>query len=1324
MSWPAFFSLQSAWLLLLAIPLVIFYFLKLKRPQLQVSSLALWRRVINDQRVNSPFQRFKRNVLLWLQLAALALVCLAAMQPFWNAAAKRAKYIPVLIDHSASMGAMTSLGKTRLQLAKERVLQMVEDLLPDQRISLVSVGATARRLTDFTDDRRELKRALSALEPVDVPSDIEDGLRMTQSLALTVPVSSVILHSDGNLPPLVNFDLPFPVSYQRIDEPVANVGITGASARRAGMDAWELFVQVAASNTHGSAAKIVVKGNDSVWGEDYVRLDSGESKRIIVPVTTSQSARVEVELIADGMDGIASDNRVRFELPVTRSLVVHCPESLGSLRHALRGIPALEIHPQESSATPGPQPETEKRQETPQTFDLYITDKVSEQVPDARLFVTVGIVPQPLRDHIAIQSGSTSFVDWDRQTQLLRHVQLSDVLLGNQVTLSEGSGIEVLEELGYQSLADGTTGPLILEKRTENQLRLHFLFHPDRSTLAYRVGFPILMANLVNLTLREASLAEVRPTMTGVLPPQSLTPNTEYTVTAPDGQKSFKTGGDGLLAGISASKVGEYRIQGGSDPPLWLAANLLSPLETSLSSQDDLQFRELTVRSETSAVRGDQPLWRYLAIAAFGVLLVEWWYFHRPHGVSASAGWVAFVLILVGSWGASAIAQDGTMAASVHRSTSAGRSGSPTDVAWQIDWSGTTLVEGTLEMQVVCDDKVLSTSVLEDVVLTTGEQTFRMGSPTAGSAGQWNPVEANLRLIGKDRTWDLGRHLLPSETGQYRLTIGICGADRDLPDPFSEDLADSLALERFSKGLANEFFANHRRRLFTTLAYRDRDDIPEDPLRLTQYDILVLSDPCLPKLAARQFEAIEAWLQAGGSLCVVVSNKIPAAAVDFLNRLGEGDDRMPTFSSQGLAPAVESGSVGTSMWMRDVGWGRVAILDREGLNGLAASWPKHTELVSFLWRLRKDIQTAIENREWEREAEVANVDQDFGEADTAPAKSRLLAIEHSGIESYATSQLAAKLLPSDVRLLPPSYLTWIAMGYILLIGPVDFLVLGMLRRRRWTWITFPVATIATALFVIWLAHQYMSGHEKGHALILRDLDAAGRVVMENRIELQFAGRAAYATRNVTSGIFTPLSDQWLEGMYGWGMGPGLNRRSTTQDLRIAGRYPSQYRIRQWLEQWTPVLSRELTIRPQRDAVVLPVDDLSLDGDASDISSIYRFAEAKWSSEATVILLRDDTMEVQDASSVAAVVRSGLDSRSYLQFNESQSLSSMAAFWGLLQTSKMQFPWFHRSPSGGDSFDDLQCSDRSNVSQSPLLLLAVMEAGDLIVYRLFLRETTL
>ena len=201
MSWPGFSEIANAWWLLLLVPLLVFYFLKLKRPHVEISSLVLWQSVVNDQRVNSPFQKFRRNILLWLQMAILILLIAAAMQPFLRGTAEQAAFQPVLIDCSASMAATDSLtGQTRLDVAKERVAELIDNLKADQQLSLIAVHSSADRLTEFTGNRRILHDALKALQVRDVPSELEDSLRMTQALAKTVPVESAIFFSDGNVP--------------------------------------------------------------------------------------------------------------------------------------------------------------------------------------------------------------------------------------------------------------------------------------------------------------------------------------------------------------------------------------------------------------------------------------------------------------------------------------------------------------------------------------------------------------------------------------------------------------------------------------------------------------------------------------------------------------------------------------------------------------------------------------------------------------------------------------------------------------------------------------------------------------------------------------------------------------------------------------------------------------------------------------------------------------------------------------------------------------------------------------------------------------------
>ena len=71
-----------AFLLLgLSVPLLLLYFLKVRRQQRRVSSVLLWSPVFRDQQASALFQRLQLDPLLLLQLLALLLLCAALARP-------------------------------------------------------------------------------------------------------------------------------------------------------------------------------------------------------------------------------------------------------------------------------------------------------------------------------------------------------------------------------------------------------------------------------------------------------------------------------------------------------------------------------------------------------------------------------------------------------------------------------------------------------------------------------------------------------------------------------------------------------------------------------------------------------------------------------------------------------------------------------------------------------------------------------------------------------------------------------------------------------------------------------------------------------------------------------------------------------------------------------------------------------------------------------------------------------------------------------------------------------------------------------------------
>lgn len=623
MNWPSFVFPFGGWFFLSLIPLVVLYFLKLKRPRQTISSLVLWQAVIDDQRVNSPFQKFRRNLLLLLQLILLCLVILALMQPFLSGGPEMGEYVPVLIDCSASM-ASTADGEedSRLDLAKEQARALFGG---SEQIALFAFASTGRRLTEFTRDEHLLERALDKLQPTALPGRLDDVLRVVAAYSRSFPIERAVVITDGNIADSVDFDLPFSLDVRKVDPGGANMGITEMNARRTGPEDWDVFLRVAGSTSDLLEAEVHLYRDGELTAKDTAEVAIDESERFVFPIHAVEPTLLKAELVNGDADSLATDNEAWLSLPETRSLRVRVTPELYSWRHAMQVLEHMDI---DDGADAGRA-----------TYDLIVSDAADTGGAEAPVNVFVGVIPEDVEDLIGRNDAFAEIVDWNRTAPMLRHVQLREVQISQQIVFAAGASDADLEERGYEVLVSAAKGPLLLQKREGLQLSFWFLFHTDQSTLPYRVAFPVLVNNAVDTALRHASLSEVRSVPTGVLPPLSVEPDRTYVVRSPAGDEVQLTStATGLLTGAPAGQVGRYDVLDGEELVRSVGTGLLSDQESSLVAVQELRFTELNVETSEADVAmldSEQPLWWMLALAAFVFLLVEWWFFQRARGVTA-----------------------------------------------------------------------------------------------------------------------------------------------------------------------------------------------------------------------------------------------------------------------------------------------------------------------------------------------------------------------------------------------------------------------------------------------------------------------------------------------------------------------------------------------------------------------------------------------------------------------------------------------------------------------------------------------------------------
>jgi hypothetical protein len=433
-----FGSLAAAWLLLLALPLIALYFLKLKRPQLRVPSLCLWRAVLEDRRVNSPFQRFKRNLLLLLQLLLLALCVLAAMLPFWSGASGSADRTVVLLDCSASMAARDPASRTRLELAQAAAGSLIDGLQPGQELALIAFAQHARQLLPFTDNHHTLQQALATLTVEDLPSDLREPLRMAEAMARTAPIRRVVLISDGNFPAEVAFDLPYELDYRLLPAAGPNLGITQLSARRRPGGGWSVFAGLQATAGVEPGARLELYRNGQLAGSENVVLRSDGSQRLLFALADADHGSLELRLCHQGFDALAADDTAFLELTPPRELRVHVDAELTAWRHAMAVSTGVSL---EGQGVP----------------DLVIA-RDPGSAPAAATMLFDGAVPQGLQDKVVVQPAEQgdAAIDWRRDAPLLEHVELAEVLFLDQPAWQPGAGEGDLEKLGGEVLVHGT----------------------------------------------------------------------------------------------------------------------------------------------------------------------------------------------------------------------------------------------------------------------------------------------------------------------------------------------------------------------------------------------------------------------------------------------------------------------------------------------------------------------------------------------------------------------------------------------------------------------------------------------------------------------------------------------------------------------------------------------------------------------------------------------------------------------------------------------------------------------------------------------------
>lgn len=391
------------------------------------------------------------------------------------------------------------------------------------------------------------------------------------------------------------------------------------------------------------------------------------------------------------------------------------------------------------------------------------------------------------------------------------------------------------------------------------------------------------------------------------------------------------------------------------------------------------------------------------------------------------------------------------------------RSASPVPLRLEITNPTARPVEGRLESTVTLLEKPVLRHLSQPLVLVPGTQILSHMLPVIeGEPG--SAREVTVRLLTSEAAFPLGTFPLRLRTERQMLVAQVSG-DPAVKTPlfFPAQLPPSSHIFETLYGSGGRSPFN-----FSSL-WLGPDDLPTQPLALCAYDFVVLHPSALAGLRPRQCEALAQWVDSGGRLVLFVSPQpgAPSPArmdtlLPFLQRLAIDQ---PAAKWTELPPG-QVAEITEVPRLFSAGCGRVALfaspaaaesVGPAGLEFLAGASDAHG-----LYRSRST-------------ADLTDVE-----------KARRL------------QPSTARILSNTARPLAISTIVWAMLAFVALAAVGDYLLLGWLRQRKYTWVLFPVLAAGATATMLVVAHRHMDSLEQRGVFRIVDLGLDGRVLREIR----------------------------------------------------------------------------------------------------------------------------------------------------------------------------------------------------------------------------------
>ena len=624
-------------LALIAIPIVIFYILKVRLRRVPVSTNLFWNQIFEEKPPKSLWQNLRYWLSLLAQLLILALLVLAIADPILYWQTKGARRVVLIMDVSASMQAFDK-ATTRFDSAKQAAQRVLDGVREQDQVAILTAGTQPEVVLGMGNHVPSLRRAINDLQPVDTPANLGSAVELADQLLGDAPNGQVIVFTDQANPKNTKSDnepkKATAVEYRAFGSNASNVGITQFQTRRSMVDAvgYELLVEVRNASDQPIQCRLEIELDERPVDIFPLKLQPNETWSRTLEKTSLEGGALKASLSkfeTDQGEDRSKNNKLDVDdiawaiLPdrVIQPVLIVSPGNL-FLQKVFEANPLVRVTVQKEIPTAWPE-------NTVVVLHKLIPDPlpsnplfIIDPETNSSLFRVDGLIDSPL------------VTEQDKDSPLMTHVRLDNVIFPNtkKLTFLTQTAKPIASCVGGESLfatlSHGDKKAVVLGVNLE------------QSDLAFRTVFPILASNAIawfssqsgelSLAISGGDTARLNRSLSASAPPENLwliSPGLQVK------RQSGSTAGPLKETGVwelfewdaNENPTAETLRATGKLVDRY-AVNLASSSETDLrnANESDRAPMQTSIASWFS-----YPPWYYLAILIGSLLVLEWGMYQR-----------------------------------------------------------------------------------------------------------------------------------------------------------------------------------------------------------------------------------------------------------------------------------------------------------------------------------------------------------------------------------------------------------------------------------------------------------------------------------------------------------------------------------------------------------------------------------------------------------------------------------------------------------------------------------------------------------------------